>query len=251
MALIAVTAAKGSPGASTAAFALASAWPRRALVAECDPAGSDIAPGWLRGAADVEGRGLLALALAARRGGDHLWQNVLRLDDAGSRLWLPGLADPGQAAAVASQWEAVAAALTTECPDGPVDVLADLGRLGSSHFGGRLLDHADLVLVVLRPTLRGAFVTRPWLTRLRHEQRNVRLLLVGEGTPYSTGEVSKAIAVDAIGVLANDQATAAWLTGEGPKPRRSPLLTSAQRVAEHVAGSLPAGSPLTLAGASA
>ena len=70
MTVVALTSAKGSPGVTTTALGLATAWPsvhpnRRVLLAEVDPAGGDIAAGYLRGEAQA-GRGLLALAAAAR-----------------------------------------------------------------------------------------------------------------------------------------------------------------------------------------
>ena len=43
MSLIVIGAAKGGPGVTTAAVALAAVWPRRAIVAECDPSGGDLA----------------------------------------------------------------------------------------------------------------------------------------------------------------------------------------------------------------
>ena len=41
--LIAVAADKGAPGVTTTAVTLAAVWPRPVLLAECDPAGGDIA----------------------------------------------------------------------------------------------------------------------------------------------------------------------------------------------------------------
>src|SRR5258708_38668095 len=70
MALIAVAADKGSPGVTTSAVALAAVWPRPVLLAECDPAGGDIVyrlPGADGTRLDPR-RGLLSLAVAARRG---------------------------------------------------------------------------------------------------------------------------------------------------------------------------------------
>jgi len=43
VALIAVAADKGAPGVTTACIALAAVWPRQVLLAECDPAGGDLA----------------------------------------------------------------------------------------------------------------------------------------------------------------------------------------------------------------
>ena len=55
MALIGFTSAKGSPGVTTSALALTLCWHhatgRTALLVEADPAGGDIAAGYLRGSA--------------------------------------------------------------------------------------------------------------------------------------------------------------------------------------------------------
>ena len=55
MSLIALTSAKGSPGVTTAALAVALTWPlgspgSRVLLLDADMAGGDIAAGYLRGA---------------------------------------------------------------------------------------------------------------------------------------------------------------------------------------------------------
>src|ERR1700761_4811118 len=42
MGLVVVASAKGAPGATTVALTLAAVWPRRALLAELDPCGSDL-----------------------------------------------------------------------------------------------------------------------------------------------------------------------------------------------------------------
>ena len=47
--LIAMTSAKGAPGVTTAALALALSWPRRTVLAELDPAGGDVLAGYGRG----------------------------------------------------------------------------------------------------------------------------------------------------------------------------------------------------------
>ena len=70
MALIALAADKGSPGVTTTAVTLAAVWPRRAVLAELDPSGGDVAlrlrgP---RGAPLSPEVGLISLAVGARRG---------------------------------------------------------------------------------------------------------------------------------------------------------------------------------------
>src|SRR5262245_25103143 len=83
MALIAVAADKGSPGVTTSSVALAAVWPRPVLLAECDPAGGDLIyrlPAASGGQLDVR-RGLLSLAVAARRGlqPQQVWEHTQKL----------------------------------------------------------------------------------------------------------------------------------------------------------------------------
>ncbi len=71
MTLVSVCSAKGSPGVSTFAAALAALWPQESLLADLDPAGSDLI--WRYRAATGEpldpDRGLLSLGVAVRPGG--------------------------------------------------------------------------------------------------------------------------------------------------------------------------------------
>jgi len=62
--VVAVIGAKGAPGATTAAVALALCWPRPVLLADADPAGGDIAAAGFRRCR--VGRGLLSFAAATR-----------------------------------------------------------------------------------------------------------------------------------------------------------------------------------------
>ncbi|PWV74021.1 hypothetical protein SAMN05421630_110196 [Prauserella marina] len=68
--MVTIVSGKGSPGATTTIAALASTWPTPVVLADCDPAGGDLVPGWL-GQWLVTGtirrdRGLLSYATATR-----------------------------------------------------------------------------------------------------------------------------------------------------------------------------------------
>src|SRR3989442_51737 len=83
MALVAVAADKGGPGVTTASLALAAVWPRPVLLAECDAAGGDLLyrlPAADGGRLDPQ-RGLLSLAVAARRGiqPPQVWRHTQKL----------------------------------------------------------------------------------------------------------------------------------------------------------------------------
>ena len=78
MALIALCSAKGSPGVTVTALAFTLTWTRRPVIlAECDPAGGDIAAGYLR-EVQLDGRGLGQLTASLHRG--HL------AEDSGDQL---------------------------------------------------------------------------------------------------------------------------------------------------------------------
>src|SRR4051812_43116182 len=107
--MIALTSAKGSPGVTSTALALATAWPRPVVVAECDPSGGDVVAGLLRAEQNPVG-GLLQLALAARRAltPDDVLRRTVPLDESGGVFLLAGLSDPLHEGAVISTWPVIA-----------------------------------------------------------------------------------------------------------------------------------------------
>src|SRR6266700_3629649 len=102
MALVAIAADKGAPGVTTASLALATVWPRPVLLAECDAAGGDLfyrLPAADGGRLDPQ-RGLLSLAVAARRGrGAHRARHAGRRGPA-ARPGGGGRHRPGQPRAI-------------------------------------------------------------------------------------------------------------------------------------------------------
>jgi hypothetical protein len=154
MALIALAADKGSPGVTTAAVALAAVWPRRALLAETDPAGGDLV---YRSAAAHGGplnpnTGMLSIAATARRGlvPDQLWDHVQPLS--GGLEVLVGLGIAEQAAGLAGLWPTLGHAFAAlgDSPHAPADVIADCGRISGDTPAVELFPHAALVLLVSR-----------------------------------------------------------------------------------------------------
>lgn len=133
MALIALAADKGSPGVTTAALALAAVWPRRALLAEADPAGGDLVyrTNAANGGPLNPNTGLLSIAAAARRGlaADQLWDHAQPM--AGGLELLVGIGSAEQAAGLAGVWPTLGQAFATlgESPHAPADVIADCGRI--------------------------------------------------------------------------------------------------------------------------
>jgi len=152
MALVAVAADKGSPGVTTAALSLAAVWPRRALLAELDPSGGDIALR-LRGPRGVPlspETGLLSLAVGVRRGAapQQVFEHVQRLD--GGLEVVLGLAAGEQATGLTGLWSPISM-LLGRVPG--ADVIADCGRLYSGSPATDVVVHASAVVLVTRPAV--------------------------------------------------------------------------------------------------
>lgn len=224
VAVVAVLGAKGAPGATTSAVALALGWPRSVLLVDADPGGGDIAPGWLGGRIGLE-RGLLSFAAATRHTDAstvaELSPHVAGVPDAPRVMVLPGLAHAGQVGGLDTQvWTRLLTAATSPWPASQpateqpaaglpgaerpaadqggvrVDVLADCGRIGPG-TPWPLIASAGLVLLVTRPTLRGVHHARHAAAAIAAEigdARRVRLLVCGPG-PYEAGQVARAVGV--------------------------------------------------------
>lgn len=235
MTLVALTAAKGSPGVSTCALALALLWPssfpgRRVLLVDADVAGGGPVSAFQRhGLGD--GRGLLAWA-AAPPAQDRLERQLLAL--AGEDRWLlAGLPDPAGAAALSGRWTELGADLQDLQADRDLDVIVDLGRAGARHEARPLLAGADAVLLVLRSTFESVTLTRGVLSGLQTGPgiRRTGALLVGARDPYSAREVGHELGIAVTATLSHDPRGAAALAS-GPYDRalrsRSALLRSTQ-----------------------
>ncbi len=168
MALIAMLSPGGSPGVTTTALSLALAWPRRVVLAECDPSGGAVAAGLWGGRVPAGRRGLQYFALEAqcrpRQAPDALAEYVIPLaEDHDERVVLPGVADPLRSRRLASAWPALTEALTAL----DSDVIADAGRFDGDTALDPLLAKALMIIMVLRPTIRQITAARPRLAALR------------------------------------------------------------------------------------
>jgi hypothetical protein len=150
--LIVVASDKGSPGVTTTAVTLAAVWPRRALLAELDPSGGDVAlrlrgP---RGAPLSPEVGLISMAVGVRRGTrpEQVFEHVQRLD--GGLEVIVGLSTGEQGSGMAGLWGPVGE-LLDRVPG--VDVIADCGRLYSGSPAADVLTSAAAVLLVTRPSI--------------------------------------------------------------------------------------------------
>ena len=145
--LISLASAKGAPGTTTSAHVLAAVWPAPVILADADPFGSDLLYRLRTSTGlplDAE-RGLLSLAAQVRRSPDaDLAEHTTTVD--GGLDVLLGMPRPEQAAAIASNWGAIAARLRTDR-----DVLCDVGRLAPGVASLSIALASDLLLFVTRP----------------------------------------------------------------------------------------------------
>ena len=253
MALVAVAADKGAPGVSTASLALAAVWPRPVLLAEADPAGGDLVyrlPAADGGRLDPR-RGLLSLAVAARRGihPHQVWEHTQKLY--GGVDVLTGVANAEQAGGLQLLWGKIGQVLAA-IPQ--LDVVADCGRLGMDGPFYDMLGHASSVVLVARPNLEG-------VVRLRDRVAVVAAALAKRGQPgailnvvivadykqfrQATAEVGAALEQGnvpgrVVGGLAYEPKSAEMLRGSwGGKLDKSMLIRTAREIAGRLAAELP------------
>ena len=260
MALIAVAADKGAPGVTTACIALAVVWPRPVLLAECDPAGGDLAC-WLPAAGGGRldpGRGLLSLAVAGRRGigPGQILDHTQKLS--GGLDVLAGVVTAEQGAGLEMLWAPAGAALA-QLPG--LDVIADCGRIGADGPHYDLIASASSVVLVTRDTLAEVVRLRERVAGVaaalagRHRNAPVRVVVVASHRRFhaAIGEVGRALGGVAgsglaerpngagyvLGGLAYDPPSAEALRGEwGGRLNRSLLIRTARELAGQLAAPL-------------
>jgi len=236
MTLVALASGR-SPGVTTAAQALALAWPagRQIILAELDPGGGSLS---VRHELPAD-PGLTTLAAAGRRGlaPETVLQHCQRLGD-GTVALLGPLSPERATSALAVLGVRFAAALDT-IPD--IDVLADCGRLDSRSPALDVVKAAPFVVLVVSPTLEGVAHLQSRLQPLALTPGRAAVLTIG-GRPYGPDEVGAALQLPVLGMLEVDRRGAEDLASGRPL-RRSELLRSAQVVAERLAAHLPPVSP--------
>ncbi|UQA93752.1 hypothetical protein [Streptomyces halobius] len=256
MALIALAADKGSPGVTTAAVALAAVWPRRALLAEADPAGGDLV---YRSVAAHGGPldpnlGLLSLAATARRGlvAEQVWDHVQPMS--GGLDVLVGLGTSEQAAGLSGLWGTLGRAFAGlgESPRGAADVIADCGRIGAESPTPELLADASVVLLVSSTEPEQIARVRDRAAALsaklhggHHGGAHLGMPLIGvlliaepSGAARIAGQVNSMllqaqVGAQVVGTIARDPAGAAQLAGrKGGRLDKTLLIRSSRKVVQ-------------------
>lgn len=201
--LVSLVSAHGSPGVTATALGLALHWPRPVVLVDADPGGgSALLAGFFRG--QVDQPGLVDLVIAHRSD---------LLPDAVPRLLFPlegskasvlfGARSHEQAGGVAALWQPVLEVLRDLDPAGP-DVIVDGGRLGWDGWPRALVEGADVTLLTVGSDLPSLAAARSWAAALAAEDapvRTTRLLLVGEGRPYTAREVSRTLGLAVLGSI--------------------------------------------------
>jgi MinD-like ATPase involved in chromosome partitioning or flagellar assembly len=254
MSLIVIAADKGAPGVTTTALALAAVWPKPVLLAECDPSGGDLVyrfPAANGGSLDPR-RGLLTLAVAARRGlqTGQLWEHTQKMS--GGLDVLTGVINAEQGAGLGALWGPLGE-LFAAMSGG--DVIADCGRLGPDGPHYDMLAQASVVVLVTRPHPgdiirlrdRAAVVTAAANARGRRgftpavvlvaDQRTLRATAAEVGQTLTQGNVPAGV----VGGIADDAKGAELLRGEwGGRLDKTLLIRTARETAQQLAASLPA-----------
>jgi hypothetical protein len=221
MAVIALTSASGSPGVTTTALGMALLWPRPVLLVEADPTGGcGLLAGYFRGTREYGG-GLIELALTSSNIHDGLADVSERIE--GTNVsFVAGTRSHTQAPALRDLWQPLSAELADLESTGQ-DVIVDAGRLGLIGAPEPLLANADLTLIVTRTTLPAISAVRSWAESVQRgafEWQQAGVLVVGEGHPYSSREVARALNSPVVATLPDDPESAAVFSRGAQPPKR-------------------------------
>ncbi|MGC4851822.1 ParA family protein [Micromonospora sp. DT4] len=222
---------------SVTALALSLSWQRDTILAECDPAGGDVLPGFLAGQMPAD-RGIGELSSLHGRGRleAEWWGQLVDLDAPHRRrLLLPGVARLADSGGVATVGDTVAS-LFAGLAEGPrpYDVIADCGRLNAINTLWPVLQRADALVMVVRGTLPSIAHARANLTDLRERHAHtpraldaLRLLVIDEGKHVR--EAAATLGVPLLGVLPHDPRSARELSQGGTRIKAHHRLVRACR----------------------
>lgn len=244
MTVVAIWSARGSPGATTTALALAAAWPpgRNVVVVEADAAGGELVCHmglW----ADPS---LVTLAAQSRSSvtTEGLWAHAQPLGDTGVRA-VAAPPDPRRASAALSSL-AQASLVHPDTSTGDLDVVIDLGRLDPAGPAASVAANAQWSLVVARPNLVEAAHVRERAGALGRE---VGLVATGVG-PWRADELAESLGLRLVAALPSDPRAARALVGgrSGRGLARTALVRSAQGLAAELVAASPSPATPTSSG---
>jgi hypothetical protein len=210
MPALVLVSAKGSPGATTAAGALAAVATTtgRALLAELDPSGGSVQV--LTGSAATVGL-MDAAGQLRREPSPAVIEENLALIPAG----LPTLLAPTAGAVTESVIESVSSRWVPTLRPCAEHVVVDAGRWEPSQRTALRVVGGDLMVVVCRATVAGVEHSRHLLDRLREvARRPVAVVVVGD-RPYPPEQVAGYLDVPLGGTLAWDPRGVAGLWNHG------------------------------------
>jgi len=226
MALVVLASASGAPGVTTTALGLALCWPRPVVLVDADPVGgSAVLAGYFRGGV-AHNDAMVQLVLARRDGRlpDELRAVLMPVPDS-EVLLLPGVRSHAQAASLGELWPELGLELRALEATGQ-DVIVDAGRLGMVSSPAPLVEQADLALLVVRSDLPSLAAARQWAATWGSARDDgtgaaaAGLVLVGEGRPYTAGEVSRVLQIPVVEKVAWDERTAqVFSVGQQPSAK--------------------------------
>jgi MinD-like ATPase involved in chromosome partitioning or flagellar assembly len=243
MGLYALVSAKGSPGTTTTAAALATIWPSEPVLADLDPAGGDLL--WRARTTDDEPlsteRGLVSLGASVRRGAHEVALEEHLQEISGGVRVLAGLRTAAQVSGLGAAWSQLPAVFKGFADD----VLADCGRVVPGSATLPVVGQADAVLFVVRPDVEGIAHLRDRLGGLRDQVglggvdgpvAGVAVVTSYRDT-HSGPDLQKLLASEGVnarvlGIIADDRKSAEAFRGIGyTRPSRSLLIRSAAELA--------------------
>jgi Flp pilus assembly CpaE family ATPase len=205
-----LVSAKGSPGVTTAATALAAVASSggRAILAELDPSGGSVSvlTGQPAVVGLVEAAGLLRRATSAAA----IDENATMVPPGIATLLAPS-SGPVAESVIGSITERWVGALRTAA----LDVVVDGGRWEPSQPTARRIHGADLLVVVVRATVASIEASRHIVDRLRETAKRPAAALVVGNKPYRPEEVAAHLDLPLAGMIAWDPRGAATLWASG------------------------------------
>ena len=229
--LVGLVSAKGSPGVTTAALALAAMWPRPAVMLDADPFGGDVRAGLGRGTWPAES-GIADLVVDLR--------NTTMEQSLSRRAHRPDEHAPAVVAGIASIAQARGVPWSSMAPElarlGIADCIADCGRFVPGVLDD-LLDACDAVVMLSGSTLRDARAVARAAPVVRTIAEVDGLVVSRPGRPYGATEIAESCGLTMLGKLPDDPRTAAvW--SEGDPPGRSLFRTAYMEAALRIASTL-------------